>query len=384
LNTLKVIISQSNILLLMLLMGITLSITSCQSSDPNPDVNQVSSTSRIDTELILNNAVLEQSNKQSNTVWKIKANNIVYSEDKKIATLTKVVGNLFQNDMVILKISAESGEVRNQGNIILLENQVIASDPRNNSVINSEQVEWRPQDNLLLIKSKLIGNHPNLKVVAKSGRYFTDTEKLEIEKDVEATTKQPALQLTSDRLEWNIPQGQVISPGSMKLVRYDQEQTVVDQLISDRAELNLQKHQATLNKNIELITSEPPLQVATDFLTWNYQSRIGKTDQPIQILDRDRHIDLTGNQGEINLQQQLATLQNGVQGINKKTESELYARKVTWKLDTEQVEATGNVIYEQVKPKARLTGEKAIGTLGNSNITVIGNDKQPVTSVIDN
>jgi LPS export ABC transporter protein LptC len=368
----------------MLLVSITLSITSCQSSNPDSNASQISSASRLDTELILNNAVLEQSNKQSNTVWKIKANNIVYSEDKKIATLTKVVGNLLQNDVVILKISAESGEVRNQGDVILLENQVIANDPRNASVISCEKVEWRPQDNLLLFKTTLTGNHPNLEVVAKLGRYFTDTEKLEIEKDVVATSKQPALQLTSDRLKWNIPQGQVISPGNMKLVRYDQKQTVVDQLISDRAELNLQKQQATLNKNIELITSEPQLQVATDFLTWNYQKRIGKTDQPIQILDRDRSIDIVGNQGEINLQQQLATLQNGVKGINKMEGSELYARKLTWKLNTEQVEATGNVIYEQAKPKARLTGEKAIGTLGNNNITVTSNGKQPVTSVINN
>jgi LPS export ABC transporter protein LptC len=368
----------------MLLIGITFSVTSCQPSNSDPDVNQVAPTSRLDTELVLNNAVLEQSNKQSNTVWKIKADNIVYSEDKKIATLTKVVGNLLQNDVVILKISAKSGEVRNQGDIILLEDQVIASDPRNGSVISSEEVEWQPQNNLLLIKTKLIGNHPNLEVIAKSGRYFTDIERLEIEKDVVATTKQPALQLTSDRLEWNIPQGEIISPGAMKLVHYDQNQTIVDQLVSDRAELNLQKHQVVLNKNIELITSEPQLQVATDFLTWNYQDRIGKTDRPIQILDRDRRINITGNQGEINLQQQLATLQNGVKGINETEGSELYARKVIWELNTEEVEATGNVIYEQAKPKARLTGEKAIGTLGNNNITVTSNGKQPVTSVIDN
>ncbi|MFM2313222.1 MAG: hypothetical protein RLZZ04_2498 [Cyanobacteriota bacterium] len=368
----------------MLLIGVNVSITGCQPSTSDSNVNQVSPTSRLDTELVLNNAVLEQSNKQSNTVWKIKADNIVYSEDKKIATLTKVVGNLLQDDVVILKISAKSGEVRNQGDIILLQDQVIASDPRNGSVINSEEVEWRPQDNLLLIKTELTGNHPNLAIVAKSGQYFTDIEKLEIEQDVIATTKQPALRLTSDRLEWNIPQGRIISPGNMKLVHYDQNQTIVDQLISDRAELNLQKHQAILNKNIELITSEPQLQVATDFLTWNYQDRIGKTDRPIRILDRDRHLNITGNQGEINLQQQLATLQNGVKGINEREGSELYARKIIWELKTEEVEATGNVIYEQAKPKARLKGEKAIGTFGNNNITVTSNGKEPVTSVIDN
>ncbi|NJK56769.1 MAG: LPS export ABC transporter periplasmic protein LptC [Pleurocapsa sp. SU_5_0] len=361
-----------------------ISITGCQSSSPDVDLDRASEVSRLDTQLVLNNAVLEQSNKKSNTVWKIKADKIVYSEDKQTATLDQVVGNLLQNGAVILKVSAESGEVKQQGNIILLNNKVIASDPRNGSVISSEAVEWRPQDNLMLIKSKLTGNNPNLEVFADSGKYFTDIEKLEIQDNVVATSKQPPLQLTSDRLEWNIPAQQIISPGDIKLVHYDQNQTIIDQLVSDRAELNLRKKQATLTKNIDLITSDPQLQIATDFLIWNYQTRIGKTDRPIQILNRDRHISLTGNKGEINLPQQLAKLEDGVRGINQVKAAELYARQITWNIDTEEIEAMGSVIYEQADPKARLTGEKASGALGDNNIVVTSDGKQPVTSVIDN
>ncbi len=371
---------QPNVWLLILL----ISITGCQSSSPDVGLDRASEVSRLDTQLVLNNAVLEQSNKKSNTVWKIKADKIVYSEDKQTATLDQVVGNLLQDGAVILKVSAESGEVKQQGNIILLNKKVIASDPRNDSVISSEAVEWRPQDNLMLIKAKLTGNHPNLEVVADSGKYFTDIEKLEIQDNVVATSKQPPLQLTSDRLEWNIPDQQIISPGAIKLVHYDQNKTIIDQLVSDRAELNLAKKQATLSKNIDLITSDPQLQIATDFLIWNYQTRIGKTDRPIQILDRDRQISLTGNKGEIDLQQRLAKLEDGVKGINRLKASELYARQITWNTDTEEIEAIGSVVYEQTDPQARLTGEKASGTLGNSNIVVTSNGKKQVTSVIDN
>jgi LPS export ABC transporter protein LptC len=375
---LKLIANQPNVWLLIVL----LSITGCQSS--SPDIDRASEVSRLDTQLVLNNAVLEQSNRKSNTVWKIKADKIVYSEDKEIATLNKVVGNLLQNGAVILKISAESGEVKDQGNIILLNKKVVASDPRNGSVITSEAVEWRPQANLLLIKAKLTGNNANLEVFAESGKYFTDLEKLEIQDNVVATSKQPPLQLSSDRLEWKIPQEQIISPGAIKLVRYDQNKTIIDQLVSDRAELRLAQNQAILTKNIELVTSNPQLQIATDSLIWNYQNRLGKSDRPIQIIDRDRQISLTGNKGEINLPQQLAKLKDGVKGINQIEASELYARQMNWKIDTEELEAMGSVIYEQVNPKARLTGEKASGTLGNSKIVVTSNGQQPVTSVIDN
>ena len=119
-------------------------------------------------------------------------------------------------------------------------------------------------------------------------------------------------------------------------------------------------------------------------MIWNYQQRVGVADKPIQIVDRDRQITLTGNKGEIDLEQQIAKLKDGVQGINNKEASKLYARQLTWMMETEKVEAIGNVIYEQADPKARLTGEKAIGILGNNNITVTSNGKQQVTSVIDN
>jgi len=378
LNILKLKIGQLNISLLICLVALG----SCQPS--NPDPAKTSDVSRLDTQLVLNNAVLEQSNKRSRTVWKIKADNIAYSKDRQTATLTNVVGNLFQEGSIIFKISAKAGEIKDNGNIILLNGSVIANDPRNQSVINSETVEWRPQENLLLIPQKLRGTNPNLQVVAESGKYFTDTEKFEIQDNVIATSKQPALRLKSDRLEWNISQAQIISPGAVELVHYNDRQTITDKLISDRAELNLDLNRAILTKNIELISSNPPLQVATDFLTWDYQARLGKSDRPIQILDRDRQVTLTGNKGEVDFLNQLATLQDGVQAINKLKASELYARQLTWKMSTEEVEAIGNIIYEQMNPKASLTGEKAIGTLGNNNIVVTSNGKQQVKTVIEN
>ena len=374
----KIVVHKLNILLLLL----PIAIVGCRSSIP--EVDPASQVSRDNTQLVLNNAVLEQSNPQSNTVWKIKADNITYSDDNQIATLDKVVGNLFEGNSVILKISAKAGTIKNNGNVILLNGTVIASDPRNGSVVTSESIEWRPQEDLLLIKEKLDGIHPNLEVTARQGKYFTNIEKLEIEGDVVATSNEPPLQLTSDRLEWNIPQAQIISPGAVELVHYDKNQTITDKINSDRAELNLAQNKATLNQNIELVSSSPALQVATNFLTWNYQQRIGSTDRPIQILDRDRQISLTGNQGEINLPLQIAKLQGGVKGIDRQKASELYARNLTWKIDTEEVEARGNVIYEQTEPKARLTGDSASGSLKDNNVTVTSNGKQQVTSIIEN
>ena len=368
---------QINLLLLM-----AIAFSSCQTSSSS--IPQDSTETRVDTQLVLNNAVLEQSNREDNTIWKIKADNIVYSEDKKTAVLDRVVGNLLQDGKIILKISAKEGEVKDNGNIVILKENIFASDPRNGSVMKSNLIEWRPQESLLLIKNNLTAIHPNLEVDAKRGKYFTNTESLEIEENVVANTLEPSLQLKSDRLVWQIDRDKIISPGAVEIVRYNEEETVTDRLVSDRGEVNLATNTATLNDNIELISLQPNIQVASQSLIWNYQQRVGKTDLPIQILDRDRQIILTGNKGEVNLPQQVAKLKDGVEGINKHKASQLYAHQLTWMIDTEKVEATGNVIYEQADPRARLTGEKATGTLGNNDITVSSNGRKQVTSVIDN
>ena len=357
------------------------SVVACQSTttDSQPVKPSVS---RSDTQLSLNNAILQQSNKQDNTVWKIKADNIVYSEDRQTATLDRVIGNLLQNGTVILKVSAKTGKVFDNGNSIVLEEDIIVSDPRNGSVITSNAVEWRPRENLLIIKGELSGIRDNLQITAGLGRYFTDLEKLEIEDNVVAATTQPNLQLTSDRLVWNVGRDLVVSPGAVDIIRYDDEQ-ITDRVVSDRAEVNLASKSAILERNVELVTSKPQLQVATDYLTWNYQKRIGKTDRPIQIVDRDRQIGLTGNRGEIDLTQQIAKLDNGVRGINRLEVSELYARQLTWNINTQEIEAIGNVVYDQTDPPASLTGEKAKGTITDNKIVVTSDGKQQVTTVID-
>lgn len=360
-----------------------LSISGCQKAqispkDTSPAVN------RVKTSLVLNNAILEQSNDRDNTIWKIKADSIVYSEDKQTATLQTVIGNLLQDGKTILEISAKAGEVKDNGNIILLRDEIVARDTRNGTVVRSNNIEWRPQENMLLISQNLNGTHPNLEVTAAAGKYFTDIESLELQGTVVATIDKPALQLKSDRLIWSIPQDIIKSPTKLQIVRYQSDQTITDRLVADRGQLNLAENTATLNNNIEVISLDPKLQIATESLTWNYENRIGNADKPIQIVDSDRKLSITGNQGRVDLQQQVVNLEAGVRGINQKNLSQLYARQLMWDITTEELEAIGNVVYEQTEPKINLTGDKAVGTLGDNNIVVTSDGNKQVTSVIDN
>ncbi|MDJ0533100.1 MAG: LPS export ABC transporter periplasmic protein LptC [Xenococcaceae cyanobacterium MO_207.B15] len=355
----------------LILSGLLLGISACQStnSQTNPDTAAKEITGRSDTELVLNNAILEQSNSQGNLKWKIKSQVTVYTDDRQIANLEKVTANLLQDGKIILKVKGDKGEVRENGNLIFLRDNVVATDTRNETIIKSNLVEWRPQENILVVTQNLTGSRKNINLRGERATYFTDTENLELLGQVVVNTTDPFLRLETDRLVWQIPQQKIVGNKPWRVVRY-QGEIVTDRLVADRGQWDLENYTVVLNKNIELISLSPQLQVATDSATWNYQKRTIISDRPIQILDRQRQITVTGNKGDLDLIKNIAHLNQGVKGNRKINPAKFYASELTWNIPSETIDARGNVFYQQISPPLELTGDKAVIKLQENNAVV--------------
>ncbi len=320
----------------------------CRETNPqansNPQNTEIAA--RPNTELVLNNAVLEQSNDQGNLFWKIKSETTTYSDDRKIAYLEQITANLINNGKLILQVSAEQGEVRDNGNLILLQDKIVAVDPRSNIILNSDRAEWRPQENILTITENLRVNYSNLEVTANKAQYFTAQENLELTGQVIANMIDPYLILNTEHLLWQIPQQKIIGNKALKVVRY-QDDIVIDRLVADRGEVNLEQKTLDLNKNIEIISLDPQLQIATNSAQWNYQNRFITSTEPIQVVDRQRQLDVTGNQGQVDLTTEIVTLKGGVKGIDNRDRSTLYSQELTWNIPRNTVTATGDVVYNE-------------------------------------
>lgn len=367
------------------------SLTACDrnpatdTSDRGSDVNteEQVSTGRLNTQLTLNDAVLEQSNNEG-LVWKIQAKLTTYSDDRKTAYLEDVTANLLQDKEIILKVKGKQGEVKEQGQLIVLQEAVVASDARNETILRGDIAQWRPSDGVLTIKDNLQVNHPNLIVTADTAQYFTDTESVELTGRVVANTEQPALIFKSDRLLWQIPQQKVIANNPLNVVRYQQE-AITDRLVAERAEVNLERQTIALNSNVALNSVQPELQIATDSAIWNYQLRTIESDRPIRVVDRQQQLSITGNQGQIDLETEIATMTNGVEGVNNREPATLYSQQAIWNISQKEVTATGNVIYNKAQPKIDLTGDKAVIDLEADRAIVTSDRPQqkPVVSVVN-
>ncbi|MGP0127896.1 MAG: LPS export ABC transporter periplasmic protein LptC [cyanobacterium endosymbiont of Rhopalodia musculus] len=356
-------------------------ITACQGNDQsqNSSDNPQQKATNIESQLILNNATLEQSNAKGEMLWKIQVDEAVYSPDRKKAQLTAVKGNIFQDGKIVLRIKADQGEIDRDGQEIYLKENIVAVDPRNDAVIQSEEVEWRPRESVLMIRKNLRGSHPQFTASAKEGKYYATQQKLEFIGNIIATSKKPRMQLKTEHLLWKIPEQKVIGDRLLNIVRF-QDKIVTDKLVANRAEVHLNTKQIIVKDNIEFKSIKPPVQVATNEFIWKYEVRQVTSSRPVKLIHYQQGVIVTGNQAEVDLTNSIAYLRGGVQGNSTANAAKLYSNDLTWNVDTQIIEALGNVIYEQTNPDFNLTGEKAVGTIHDNKIVVSGNAQDRVVT----
>lgn len=359
-------------------------LASCQvNNQPVEETNNSPVKREVEQGLILFNSTLEQSNAQGKILWRLKTEKATYSPDKQTAKLEKLTANLFNNDILILQISADKGKLKKDGKEIYLQENIIAFDPRNQAEFRGEEVIWIPEENIMTITGKggVKGNHAKLTVRAVQAKYNTENQILELEKNIIATTNNPSLQLKTQHLYWQIQQEKVIGNEKLELIRYE-DKIVTDRLKTNTIEVDLNSNIATINGNVEYQSFQPLLQAATSKIIWYYAQREMESNEPITLVQSQEGTTITANRGKFNLTTNQVNLQGGIYGKTAANQAQIYADKLNWNLDTQNIDAHGNVYYQQLDPDLNVTGKTATGNLKSKNIIVEGNNNDPVTTVI--
>ncbi len=349
-----------------------LSLAACQSlpSSSSAPTPSPTTTPDLESRLTLNNATLEQSNIKGEILWKIQVVEAKYTADQEIAHLRDITGNLFEDGQVVLQISANKGQISKEGDNIILQENIVAVDPRNKMVIRSEEVEWQPSASLLLVKRPIKGSNPELDASANQAQYNTRQQQLTLEGNITATHRDPQVQLKTEQVIWRVPQKQVISNSPVNFSRFEGK-TVTDQVKGQKAYWSLEQKLVSLQKNIEYRSTDPPLQIASHVLYWKYQDRTLSTNDPLQLRHNQEAVTLTANKGYANLEKQNIYLHGGVRGHSPKDGANLYSDTLNWNIVEDRLVANGNVIYEQTQPPFNLTGIQAIGFIKDQKITDI-------------
>lgn len=346
-------------------------------------LKQDTSATQIEGSLVFNNVTLDQADEKGRPLWKVKAKQAVYTKDKKIARVDNPNGDLFQDGKVVLQVSAKSGEIRENGQQVFLKGQISATDTRNGAVFHGDELEWRPKEDLLVVRKNLKGNHPQLQATANEGRYFSRKQQMELLGQVAAISKNPDLQMKTEHLTWQVQKQMLIGDRRMQMERY-QAKVVTDRVEADNSEVNLKTKIAILKQNVQLTSLDPPLLMSSNSAVWNLNTETVVSDQPIRIVHQKENMILTANRGVVDLQRKVANLTGGVQGVGSRNQANLFANQLTWEIPTQNIQASGNVMYQQVNPPFSTTGPTAVGKLQDQSIVVSssGAGNRVVTEII--
>lgn len=328
-------------------------------------------TGKVDSNLTFQNVTSEQVDEQGRLLWRVRAKQARYTPDQKIAQIQSPSGELFQEGKLIFRISAQRGEVQEDGRKILLRDKIVATDTQDGVVLKGQELEWLTKDNVLIVRHNLTGSHRQLDASAQEARVYSRERRIELVGNVVATTKDPVLQLKAEQLTWRVPQQLVTSIRPIEITR-PVSKTESDRAAGEQAEVNLKSKVATLKQNAQLRLILPPLDISSNAIVWNVASQTVASDQPLRALHREQAVTVTADRGQADLQKQIFYLTGNVQAIGQRSRSQLNANLLTWYVLTRQVEAEGNVSYRQANPPLNLSGPKAFGKLDSQTIVVSG------------
>jgi LPS export ABC transporter protein LptC len=347
-------------------------LTACGGQKPtdSKSADSGSSSKKSDSDLTFFNVDLEQADEVGRPVWRVRANQANYTKEKQIGQAQNPYGELYQDGKVVYQIKADVADIDQDGKQLLLKGKIIATDPRNGIVLQGNELEWRPKEDLLIVRNQLNGTHQQLQAVAQEARVKTREQRIDFSGGVIANSGDPQLQMRTEHLIWQIKQEKLIADRPVQFDRYK------DNLISDRgrgdsAEFNLKTKIATLNKNAQVELLEPPMQIASNSMTWNLKAETVNTNAPVRVFHRAENVIVTGNRAEMKIGQKTVYLTGNVNALGQRRQA-IKSNTLTWYLERKLIEAQGNVVYRQVDPPLTFNGDKAVGNLQTENIAVSG------------
>lgn len=361
-----------------------LTLASCGANKPSikeqPD--ETESVQEEESKFTFQGVALEQFDEKGQPVWKVNAKQAKYTKEKQIGEAENPDGELYQDGKIVYKVTAQKADIRQDGKQLFLKGQIVATDPENGVVLRGNELEWRPQEDLLIVRNQLNGTHKQLQAVAQEAKVKTREQRIDFFGGVVAKSVEPNLQMRTEQLTWMIKQEKLIGDRPMQIDRFE-DNKVTQRGRGDAASVFLKTEIVNITKNAFIELLDPLVQIASNSMTWNIKAETVKTNAPLKVVHRAENVTVSGNRGELKIPQKTVYVQGDVKGVGQKGQS-IQSNNLTWYLDKQLVEASGNVTYSQTSPRFTFKGETATGNLQTENVVVKGGNSgdRVITEII--
>jgi LPS export ABC transporter protein LptC len=365
---------------------------------------------KFDNSLKFSNVTLEQADEKGKLWWKVKAAQATYSKDQKIAAVDQPAGELYQDGVAVFKIAGTKGEVIQDGKSIVLRGDITATDLKDGTILQGQEIEWKPSEDKLFVRKKFIGNHKQMRISGDEGQFITRLREAEVKGNVIADIQQtpavpppaiygppapvapaidpkaPRMRMQTTLLKWQITNQLITADQPLKIER------VINTKITDRASAgkgsySMKTATATLNQDAQVFVQAQNTQLKSNELVWDTKQQFVNANQPVTIVSESQKVTMNADRGKLNIPAQNAVLTGNVKGLSLQNQATVGADNLTWFLNKQSFEATGNIRYQQTTPPFTLAGTKAVGTLQDQQVEISGGpegDNRVVTEIVPN
>lgn len=331
----------------------------------------------LESGLTLRNVTLEQQDEDGQLLWRVNADAVTYSPDQASADLTRIDGELYQDGAMIYQVEADSGFIRENGQVIFLQDNILAIGVQNQMTLQGQVLEWRPEEDVLNLKGGLTGSHPQVRLKANEAFLYDRESRMVLVGQVVATTvvenpqEEPWLKLQGDALNWRWQAEVLDSQQPLRVERFS-NQRITEVLTGQQGLVELAKNQATFTDDVKMQIVDIPLLVSSDRAIWQVAAQKVDVDQPLQIVDQKENVTATAQQGQLDLATQTVLLSRDVLVVGEQNASRLTTQQLTWNLLDQTVLAQGAVDYRQGEPPVAVRGPRARGRIEAQTIVVDG------------
>jgi LPS export ABC transporter protein LptC len=353
----------------------------------NPNVGvQESSESANETipGLTLRDVTLEQQDESGQLLWKVDAKEVTYSPNQEVANLVDLDGELYQDGQLLYQVTADKGTIQDNGKVIFLEGNIVATGIQNQMVLKGQHLQWTPEAALLVIKNGLTGTHPQVRAKANEARVFDRENRMELEGEVVATTVvdnpqvDPWLKLQGETLQWKWQNRTLDSDQPLRVERFENEK-VTEVLIGQKGLVELEENRVTLTESVKAQMLKIPLEMTSDRAVWQVDDQRIQAEGTVKVVNPKEQITVTSQRGEFNLISQTAYFTQDVLALAQKNNSRLTSNRLTWNLEDQTVLAEGDVNYQQSDPQLTIRGPRARGRIEEQTVVIDGG--QVVTEI---
>ncbi|MEB3251179.1 MAG: LPS export ABC transporter periplasmic protein LptC [Cyanobacteriota bacterium] len=331
----------------------------------------------VEAGLTLRDVTLQQPDENGVLLWRLQAETVTYSPDRKMAMVTRPVSQLFQDGEVIYNVTADQGEILANGDRVFLRGNIVATGVKNGSVLRGQELEWLPQEDVLIMRRQITGTHPQMRATAAEARVYNRQRRMELKGQVVASTvvkdpkTEPWLKLQADQLVWLWEQQQIQSDSPLRVEQL-KDKTITAVVTGRRGRVDLAKSVVTLQEAVTMDMLELPLQLISTAMEWRVGEQRVVVNQPLTVVHPKEKVRVTARQGQMDLKTQVVILQGQVVALGERNQSRLTTDHLTWRVKEQSLTALGQVRYQQANPRLNLTGQRGTGQLQDQTFRVDG------------